>query len=147
MITGSIDCFFEYPGKFCIIHDWARPWRITGNSSVYRFDAGAYPKILENFLKNIDRVKKEVRNEQEYLTREMHRMGLVAYWPKEWCVSFKHSCLLTFPLNLVKTPQLPAGAKVVVFHGTPNPPDAVVGQGKGLYRYVRPTPWVDQHWR
>ena len=70
----------------------------------------------------------------------------MTYWPKEWCVSFKHSCLPTFPLNLVKTPQLPIGAKVVVFHGTPNPPDAVVGNGKGIYRYVRPTPWVGEHW-
>jgi len=146
VLTGNIDCFFEHPGEFCIIHDWAKPWRITGNSSVYRFEAGAHPEILDYFLKNIDRVKGEVRNEQEYLTREMHRLGLVTYWPKEWCVSFKHSCLPTFPLNLVKTPQLPIGAKVVVFHGTPNPPDAVVGNGKGIYRYVRPTPWVGEHW-
>lgn len=146
VITGRMDDFFELPGEFCIIHDWAKPWRITGNSSVYRFEAGAHPEILADFLKDIDGVKKAVRNEQEYLTREMHRKGLLTYWPKEWCVSFKHSCLPTFPLNLVRTPTLPAGAKVVVFHGNPNPPEAVVGKSKNLYRHVRPTPWVAEHW-
>jgi hypothetical protein len=147
VITGRMDDFFELPGKFCIIHDWAKPWRITGNSSVYRFEAGAHPEILADFLKDIDGVKRAVRNEQEYLTREMHRQGLVTYWPKEWCVSFKHSCLPTFPLNLFQTPALPTGAKVVVFHGNPNPPEAVVGKSKNLYRHVRPTPWVAEHWR
>ena len=57
---------------------------------------------------------------------------LVTYWPEEWCVSFKHSCLATFPLNLFQTPRLPAGAKIVVFHGNPNPPEAVVGKSKPL---------------
>jgi hypothetical protein len=147
VITGSMDCFFEHPGEFCIIHDWAKPWRITGNSSVYRFEAGAHPEILEYFLRNIDAVKSEVRNEQEYLTREMHRRGILTYWPKDWCVSFKHSCLPVFPVNLFKTPVLPPLAKVVVFHGNPNPPEAVVGKGKGLYRYVKPTPWVAEYWR
>jgi hypothetical protein len=147
VITGSVDCFFEHPGQFCIIHDWARPWRITGNSSVYRFEAGAYPEILDFFLKNIDQVKVEVRNEQEYLTREMHKRGLVTYWPKEWCVSFKHSCLPYFPLNYFKAPALPTDAKIVVFHGNPNPPDAILGKGKGFYRYVKPTQWVAAHWR
>ena len=145
-LTGSIDCFFDHPGEFCIIRDWAKPDK-TGNSSVYRFTAGAHPDILDYFLKNIDRVKAEVRNEQEYLTREMNRKGLVSYWPEAWCVSFKHSCLATFPLNLFQTPRLPAGAKIVVFHGNPNPPEAVLGKSKNLYRHVRPTPWVAEHWR
>lgn len=146
-ITDNLDCFFEHPGEFCIIHDWAKPWRITGNSSIYRFEAGAHPDLLDYFLKNIDLVKAEVRNEQEYLTREMHRKGLLTYWPKEWCVSFKYSCLAPFPLNLIRDPRLPAGAKVVVFHGNPNPPEAVLGKSKNLYRHVRPTPWVAEHWR
>lgn len=147
VIIDSIDCFFDHPGEFCIIHDWAKPWRTTGNSSVYRFEAGAHPELLDTFLQNIDQVKREVRNEQEYLTREMQRIGILAYWPKEWCVSFKYGCLPAFPLNLVQTPRLPQGARIVVFHGNPNPPEAVVGKGKGIYRFVRPTPWVSEHWR
>jgi len=145
VIVDSIDCFFDQPGKFAIIKDWIKPDK-TGNSSVYRFEAGAHPDVLEFFLKNIDAVKREVRNEQEYLTREMNRRGLTTYWPAEWCVSFKYVCLPTFPLNLFKVPRLPAGARIVIFHGKPNPPDAITGQ-PGLRRFVKPTPWVAEHWR
>ena len=147
VIVDAIDGFFDLPGKFCIIHDWAKPWRITGNSSVYRFEAGAHPDLLDYFLKNIDQVKREVRNEQEYLTREVHRQGLLTYWPKEWCVSYKHSCLPPFPLNYIRTPALPAGGRIVIFHGLPNPPDAIVGGGHGLLRRYRPAPWVAEHWQ
>jgi len=147
VIVDDIDCFFDYPGEFCIIKDWGRPWRITGNSSVYRFEANAHPDIYANFMENIDRVKREVRNEQEYLTREIHRQGKLTYWPREWCVSFKHTCMSLPPLNFIRVPQIPKGAKIVVFHGNPNPPEALVGKGKGLIRYVRPTPWVADHWK
>ena len=145
VIVDSIDCFFEHPGAFAIIRDWIKPEK-TGNSSIYRFDAGAHPDILEFFLANIDAVKSEVRNEQEYLTREMNRRGLTTYWPAEWCVSFKYGCLPTFPLNFLRTPAIPPGARIIVFHGKPNPPDAISGQS-GLRRYVKPTPWVAQHWQ
>ena len=30
VITGSLDDFFAQPGEFLIIHDYKRPWRITG---------------------------------------------------------------------------------------------------------------------
>jgi len=147
VITGSLDAFFTHPGKFLIIHDWARPWRITGNSSVYRFEANAHPEILDFFLENIDRVKREVRHEQEYLSREMHRQGLLGYWPKGWCVSFKYGCIPTFPLNLFRPPTIPAGASVIVFHGHPHPDEALAGGGKKLIRRVLPTPWIAEHWR
>lgn len=145
VVLGSLDEFFDHPGQFCIIRDWIKPTK-TGNSSVYRFEAGAHPDVLEFFIKNIDAVKHEVRNEQEYLTREMNRRGLTAYWPKEWCISFKYGCLPTFPLNFFQTPKMPADAKIIVFHGKPNPPDAITGQ-PGLRRFVKPTPWVAEHWR
>ena len=46
VIVDDITPFFEQPGDFLIIHDWKRPWRITGNSSVYRFELGAHPEVL-----------------------------------------------------------------------------------------------------
>jgi hypothetical protein len=148
VVVGSLDEFFEHnPGRFCIIHDWQKPWRITGNSSVYRFEAGAHPDLLAGFLANIDRVKNEVRNEQAYLSRELHRQGKLHYWPRGWCVSFKYGCIPTFPLNFFQTPRLPVGAKVVVFHGLPNPDDALIGKGHGLLRHVLPTPWIEEHWQ
>ena len=40
VVTGPLDEFFTHPGEFLIIHDHKRPWRVTGNSSVYRFELG-----------------------------------------------------------------------------------------------------------
>jgi hypothetical protein len=54
VITGSLDDFFTQPGEFLIIHDYKRPWRITGNSSVYRFELGAHPDVLEYFRGHFD---------------------------------------------------------------------------------------------
>ncbi len=147
VIVGSLDGFFEHSGAFCIIKDWARPWRVTGNSSVYRFQANAHSDIFAQFLARIDQVKKEVRNEQEYLSREIHKQGKLAYWPSEWCVSFKYSCIPRFPLNFLLTPKIPPNARIVVFHGKPTPADALAGHGKGVIRHVKPTRWIAEHWR
>ncbi len=46
VIVDDITPFFELPGEFLIIHDWKRPWRVTGNSSVYRFVLGAHADLL-----------------------------------------------------------------------------------------------------
>jgi hypothetical protein len=35
----------------------------------------------------------------------------------------------------------------VIFHGHPNPPDAIAGRSIKFTRRVRPTPWVAEHWR
>ena len=50
--------------------------------------------------------------------------------------------------------RLPKNAKIIVFHGCPNPPDAIKGQwGKQLpwykrwYKRVAPTAWVAEYWR
>ncbi len=147
VIVDSIDCFFDHPGKFCIIHDWARPWRITGNSSVYRFQANAHPDIYAKFLATSHKVISSDSSDQVFLSREMHRQGLLTYWPKDWCVSFKHSCLPIFPMNLLRVPQIPNGARIIVFHGVPNPEEALAGKGKNCFRKAKPTPWVAIHWQ
>ena len=147
VIVDSIDPFFAQDGEFLIIHDWDRPWRITGNSSVYRFSVNRYPEIYAEFMADIDAVKAKHRNEQAYLSEWMHQRGLLQYWPKEWCVSFKRNCLPRWPVSLWKTPPLPEKARIVVFHGNPNPPDAIEGRIRGAFRHLRPTPWVADHWK
>lgn len=147
VIVGSLDEFFDYPGEFLIIHDWLRKGSIEGNSSVYRFEANAHPEVFHYFVENIDKVKANFRHEQAYLSHKMHELKLLKYWPAEWCVSFKRSCLLPFPQNLWKVPQIPDNARVVVFHGNPNPEDAIRGRIRGWFRFLRPTPWVAEHWK
>lgn len=147
VVLGSLDEFFTLPGDFLIIHDWLFPGHIMGNSSVYRFEAGKHPDVFDDFMKHIDQVKLEHRHEQSYLSQKMADKGILAYWPEEWCVSFKRSCLPSFPANLWKVPEKPKDARVVVFHGNPNPQNAIDGKIKGFLRFLRPTPWVAQYWR
>ena len=146
VIVDSLDPFFDYPGEVCIIKEWARPNEPTGNSSVYRFEAGAHPYVLERFVRDHDSIRHQVSNEQEYISREIAGRGTLTYWPDAWCPSFKHHCLPRFPMNWLREAPLPAGARVVIFHGHPKPDEAAAGCCHKLWRKVRPTQWVARHY-
>jgi hypothetical protein len=147
VIVGRLDEFFSMSGEFLIIHDYKRPWRITGNSSVYRFSLGTYPNILEHFRKNFDTIRQKFRNEQAYLSDFIHRQGQLQYWPQDWCPSFKYHSIPTWPANYWREPFVPKGARVIIFHGECNPPDALAGKRNRSFRFIKPTSYVAQHWR
>ena len=146
VIVDDITPFFEQAGDFLIIHDWKRPWRVTGNSSVYRFQLGAHADLLAHFRSHVEQVRAQVRNEQAYLSDYLHARGQLAYWPADWCVSWKYHCIPTFPLNLLRPPAIPAGARILIFHGVMNPPDALAGRSNGNWRHAKPAPWIADHW-
>ena len=146
VIVDDITPFFEQPGEFLIIHDWKRPWRITGNSSVYRFELGAHADVLEHFRTHVEAVRASVRNEQAYLSEQLHQQGKLAYWPAAWCASWKYHCVPGFPLNYWRAPRIPAGARILIFHGVMNPPDALAGRSNGNWRRALPAPWIAEHW-
>jgi len=147
VIVDDITPFFELPGEFLIIHDWKRPWRVTGNSSVYRFEIGAHADVLAKFRADATRIRDEFRNEQAFLSDELHAQGKLRYWPAEWCASFKYHAIAVFPFNYFRAPQIPKGARIVVFHGVVNPPDALAGRSGGNWRRTLATPWIAEHWR
>jgi len=153
VIVDNIDALFTYPTRYpdsvLIIRDWKKPWRMVGNSSVYRFQIGqnTYPNLLANFEQNFATIRQQVRHEQAYLSHYLRAHHHLEYFPKNWCVSFKYQCVAPPPLNLVIPPKLPKGAKIVIFHGEVNPPDAIRGGAGKWYRVVRPAPWVAEHWR
>ena len=147
VIVGDITPFFEAPGEFLIIHDWKRPWRVTGNSSVYRFKLGAHADVLAEFRATQAEVRARLRNEQAFLSEVMHRQGRLAYWPGDWCSSFKYHCIPRWPSNYWREPVAPQGTRIVIFHGEVNPPDALEGRRNRRFRYIRPATWVSRHWR
>ncbi len=150
VIVGSLDAFFEQPGAFLIIRDYRRPWqapRITGNSSVYRFELGAHPDVLAYFKSHASEVQSRFRNEQAYLSDFLHRQGKLRYWPTAWCPSFKYHSIPRWTTNYWAEPAVPAGARIVIFHGECNPPDALAGRRNRSFRRMRPAGWVATHWR
>lgn len=152
VIVDNIDCFFTYQAahedSVVIIRDWKKPWRMIGNSSVYRFKVGmnTYPDLLANFERNFETIRQEVRHEQAYLSNYLREHHHLEYWDKSWCVSFKYQCMAPPLLNVIQPPTLPTGAKIVIFHGEINPPDAITGGGGKWYRRVLPSPWLIDHW-
>ena len=146
VIVGKLDEFFQHPGEFLIIHDYNRPWRVTGNSSVYRFELGAHPEILSHFRENFEDIRKKFRNEQAYLSDVLHKAGKLKYWPATWCPSFKYHSIPKWPFNYWKEPSVPSGARVVIFHGECNPPDALAGKRNRRFRFIRPATWVGKYW-
>jgi hypothetical protein len=146
VIVDNIDCFFEFEAQFPIIKDWVKK-NLTGNSSVYRFTVNAHADILENFRKNHAEIRVQVRNEQEYLSGFVASQGKLSYWPREWCRSFKYHCNRKGLMSWIYPPEIPLGAKIIVFHGKPNPPEAITGRSGKWYRKILPTPWVAEHWQ
>ncbi|MDQ7949832.1 MAG: hypothetical protein REI78_09560 [Pedobacter sp.] len=147
VIVDSLDPFFDHPGEFLIIKDYKKQWRITGNSSVYRFEIGKHGYVFDDFLLNFNEIRKKHRNEQEYLTQAIYDKGKLAYWPKEWCPSYKYDCVSKIPFAFWATPRIPAGAKIIIFHGEINPHKAIKGGRGKWYRYVKPAPWVAEYWK
>jgi hypothetical protein len=153
IITGSLDCFFDYkPDKICIIHNWLE-WQKTvfrekpdiGNSSVFRFNAGESQWVLDTYLGEKEAAVRDYFPPQTYLTKAIRPRK--AWWPDEWVRSFKRHCLPTFPLNYLMTPRIPSGARIIAFHGRPDPHQALEGYKSKWHRYCRPTPWIAEHWQ
>ncbi|MDX1315499.1 MAG: glycosyltransferase [Eudoraea sp.] len=147
VIVDNIDCFFEDDNDFMIIKDYNKQWRITGNSSVYRFEIGKHGYVYDYFVENFDTIRKDHRNEQEYLSWAVHEKGLLNYWPEKWCPSYKYDCVSRIPFAFWKKPQIPEGAKIIIFHGEINPHKAIKGGRGKWYRYVRPAKWVADYWK
>ena len=145
IITGSLDDLFDCPGEVMIIKDWIKKDG-TGNSSVYRFEVGAHPEILAEFEQGFEQIKQIHRNEQEYLSAMLMKKNALVYWPDSWCRSFKRHCIKPFSLFVARETEMPEDTRVLVFHGKPDPHEAVAGVSGKWYRRFKPATWVAKHW-
>ncbi len=150
VITGSLDEIWGMaPGKVAMRHDWVekRKGRPTGHGSVFRYDPAKHGYLYEDIAKNpYEEVERARGSEQRYTSHKAMDNGDFAYIPEEQVVSFKHDCLGLPPVNYLRDPVLPEGARVVCFHGRPKMPEAVEGYRGSLIRYSRPCEWLKTHW-
>lgn len=146
VIVSNIDELFSYPAEFAIIQDAKLKRKDIGNSSVYRFKIGKHQAVLENFQNNFSSIQSKYRNEQAYLSDEIRRTSSLTFWPKAWCPSFKYHCMKPWPLNYFIDANIPEGAKIIIFHGHPEPDEAIAGITTKWYRHVRPTKWINDYW-
>ena len=146
VIVDSLDPFFDQPGEFVVIKEWDKKDG-TGNTSCYLYTIGAHTDALEHLKQGYPQSIADVRNEQEFITGYLGRQGKVSFWPEGWCVSFKRHCMRRGLMGWFQPPIIPPGARIIAFHGKPNPPDAIAGVSGKWYRRVLPTQWVAEHWR
>lgn len=146
VILDSLDPFFEQKGEFIVIKEWDKSDG-TGNTSAYIYTIGAHTDALDHLKNNFPDSIADVRNEQEFITGYLSRQGKLSYWPEAWCRSFKRHCLRRGLMGWFAPPVIPPGARIIAFHGKPNPPDAIAGVSGKWYRRVMPTQWVADHWR
>lgn len=154
VITGPLDDFFSYqPGKYAVIENWTKPGANIGNTSVFRFTVGKYPLIYDRFLADPEGLyRNEFRIEQEYISATLHPQNQQVFWPRQWVRSFKEELLPSWPLRFLKAAPLPPEARLVIFHGKPDPDEARDGIWpapwyKKIYKTLRPTPWIATHWK
>lgn len=162
VIVDDLSRFLEHPGRFCVIRDaelfrprWTRRWfrpareafyQRVGNTSVFRFTAGAHDDLLQRFNREHDAVVAGYRNEQEYLSDHLYQQGHLCFWPAGWCASFKHDAVPRGPASFWRDPQPPEGAAIVVFAGRPKMSDVLAGRGGRWYRRIGPAPWLVAAW-
>jgi hypothetical protein len=152
VITGSIDDFFDFrpEASFCVAENWTQPGEGVGNTSVFRLRVGAHTEVYDAVLADPAGAVARFPNEQTLVSRTVSSL---TFWPADWCVSFKHTLMPRWPLNFIKAARLPPATHVVCFTGLPNPDHARDGIWptdafyKRLYKHVRPTPWIAEHWR
>lgn len=150
LVTGPLGEMFDHePGRYCVIENWTQLGEGVGNTSVFRFRAGSHPEVYEQFAKNPGAILSSYRIEQHYISTLIPDP---VFWPREWCLSFKHSIVPPFPINWIKSPDLPAGTRIAVFTGRPDIDEAARGHWpapwyKKFYRHARPARWIAEHWQ
>lgn len=130
VIVDSIDCFFNnYDDRFVIIKDWnSRPNKIFWNSSVFVYDVGKLSFVWDTYTG--DKCRRLGGGDQIWITKQIPD---ATNWPSTWCRSFKYEC----------KEGVPEGCKIVIFHGQPNPPEALAGK---ILTYPA-APWIADYWK
>lgn len=155
VITGDLDCFFDYPGELCIIENWTQRNQGVGNSSVFRFEVASLGDTYAQFNRDPEACARRYPNEQSYLSLAPENVKLT-FWPDSWVKSFKLHCLPFALLRAFQAPRIPPGARIVVFHGKPKMDEAARGRNlwdsRDDYKpsvpwFWRQAPWVDELWR
>lgn len=169
VVTGSLDPFFEFgdPEDVILARNAAKPLHKLGQTSIYRMPVGKLAALQAEFAADPQAVADTYRYEQHFVTKRAP--GGVTFWPRGWVRHFRIECARLFPLNYILQPKRPRDARVVIFAGHPNPPDAIRGQMtkdapylpprahiarslksrnpiKAIRNYLMPTDWVRDIW-
>lgn len=145
VILGDLAPFFSLEGPLLGVGggDGWRHGRVATvpelNTSVFGFTLGSQRHISDVFTADPNGASARFGNEQEFVEGTAPSW---APWPEPWVISFKRHIRRKSLLAPILGPHpVPEGARIVAFHGKPNPLDVVNG------RYGRGYEWIREYWR
>lgn len=155
VILRSLEPFFSAPSLFLMLENWYQPGK--GQASIMCFEGDSMKPLLSHYLNNSEDVLKHYVTEQEYISQnaaEVIGVNESLFFDSRLCMSFKKHIMRHGIQRFSKRPySLPPKAHVVVFHGRPNPPDALLGEwGKPMpalkrwWKGLQPCPWIADYW-
>ena len=161
IVVDDLAPFFDLAGDFLILRDddlfRPKPLRrvvpardrflhMVGNTSVFRYRIGAHSEIVETYLADPRAAAARYEHEQQMVSDILNGQGLLAYWPRGWCVSFKNDCVGRGLASYRADPRCPPGARIVLFAGSPKMAEVMAGQGGRWYRRIGNIDWLRQAW-
>jgi hypothetical protein len=165
VVVDDLAPIFDLPGGFHVCHERTLfPHRLRaarrflfkrrryrwanreGNTSVFRFEIASHSAIFDRYRSDAARIVRKFRREQEFVTLEARRMGILNYLPPEMVVSFRDGCVRWGIPSYLTDPEVPEGARVVVFTSGLTMEDALTWQGSRWYRRVPPVDWLQEAW-
>ena len=134
VITGNLDCFFEYGSPDDVILSRNQLFSFgrfghferMGQTSVFRFPVGKLQPLQQAFLRDPQGTADRYRFEQRFVTSSAP--GGAKFFPKRWVSHFRQNCTRTFPLNFFLAPRLPSEARIVIFPGGVHPTHIMEGR-------------------
>ena len=122
-----------------------------GNTSCFRLPIGKYNSVFNKFERDPVKIWNKYHIEQIYISNEIKHQ---IFWPADWCQSFKHNLLPSWPLRFWKAAKLPSETSIVAFTGKPDPDDVLKGKWpvkkhqfyKKIYKQLKTPEWVVQNW-
>ena len=154
VITGGLEDLVDFrPGSFCTIQDTAKRKWSRFNTSVMRFEVGSLAYVWDGFVANQNWILKNMDGDQDWIG---HVILDGQTFPREWIVSYKRHCKaqghawLGLGEALMKKgwikPKgeaiLPKDARVVIFHGKPDPEDVI----EQPYKQWKRATWIKDYW-
>ncbi|MBD3750773.1 MAG: hypothetical protein IE931_14925 [Sphingobacteriales bacterium] len=156
VITDRLNALFEYkPGRTCSIADkGGSKWNVI-NSSVVRFEIGELDYVWQGFQYNHEWIMQNMHGDQDWLGLVVPSVEL---YPAGWAVSYKKECqskgwkalghvgewlMKKGYLKPFGEAVLPEQAKVVIFHGKPDPVDVAYGP----YKQWKKATWIQKFWK
>lgn len=154
VITANIDALFKVnPEDFVIIKD-LQAGKIY-NSSVFKLKLGTQTHVWDSFLADKESIISRMHGDQDWISESVTGAQI---WPKDWVVSFKKECnsrnanswgalgrlLRSKGFFLPRgNAEPPKEAKIVYFHGKPDPDDVA----DGPYDMWKQAPWIRDEWQ